>query len=194
MAVAAVGMLGAGPEGWILTSRYGLWLRNLRRAMQVSTARCRSWAFSDASQRYRCCGWGGAGRRCCIPCTASFARPPRHQPSAQGLAQAPPPWPVVWQSRVRLAQGQATPSPSRPLASARLRPPLTQAPPTLGQGSAPRRPTTPPVLPSRSLRTASADPWAQRSHSLLRALRGSWFLTRLATCTPFQNNAFLCTR
>lgn len=139
MAGTAEGVLGVGPEGRILTSRYGLWLRNLRRAAQVCTARCRSWAFSDASQRYRCCGWGGrgGGAAAACRCTASSARPPQHQPSAQGLAQAPPPWLVGWQSRLRLAQGQATPSPSRPPTSARLRPPLTQAPPTLGQGSAP---------------------------------------------------------
>ena len=29
--------------------------------MQLWTARCRSWAFSDSSQTYRCCRWWGKG-------------------------------------------------------------------------------------------------------------------------------------
>lgn len=37
------------------------------------------------------------------PARASSPGPPGHQRSAPGLAQAPPPWPVRWQSRLRLA-------------------------------------------------------------------------------------------
>lgn len=133
-----------------------------------------------------------------------------HTPAPASSAGATPlgsgPAPLTGPLRPALDPGHTHPGrghaqyshapPLRPAPSARPCPPRTQASPTLGQGSAPSASTAAQVLPSLPLCPASPDPSAPDSPALsfpAQTLWGSWFLTRLATRTPFQNSAFLCT-
>lgn len=97
MAGTTEGLWGVGPASRALTCRYRLSFRNLRRAAQLCTARCRSWAFSDTSHTYRCCRDAQAALRSGPgsapgPGPAHRARttPSQVPPTS---AQAPPPRP-----------------------------------------------------------------------------------------------------
>ena len=61
--------------------------------MQLWTARCRSWAFSDSSQTYRCCRWWGKGGVWPLGTPAPYRpRPqPRPHPKPHPLKARPHP-------------------------------------------------------------------------------------------------------
>ena len=101
--------------------------------MQLCTARCRSCAFSDASQTYMCCRWAGAGR-------GAAAWDP-------GSGQAPP-------------QAQATPTTSPDHTPGfRPHPPLAQAPPISPDHTYPQPRPHPSAQPFPWLRPS--PPWSQ---------------------------------
>ena len=144
--------------------------------MQLCTARCRSCAFSDASQTYMCCRWAGAGRGAAAWDPGSGQAPPQaqatpttspdHTPGFRPhppLAQAPPispdhtypqPRPHPLGSAISLAQAQPTLVPGsahrpkpHPL---KTRPhPQLRPHPLPAEAQAPGRPPLPPSsLPS----------------------------------------------